>query len=73
MCSIMGYTGKDLALDALLQGFEKTKSRGPDMCRHAALYFGRRFRSLQWGIVRFPYIERTIGRKGLPVLQQLGL
>lgn len=33
MCSIMGYTGKDLALDALLQGFEKTKSRGPDMSR----------------------------------------
>lgn len=33
MCSIMGYAGKDLKLEELLRGFEKTKSRGPDMSR----------------------------------------
>ena len=33
MCSIMGYAGKDLKLEELLVGFEKTKSRGPDMSR----------------------------------------
>ncbi len=33
MCSIMGYLGKDLPYEALLKGFEKTKSRGPDASR----------------------------------------
>ncbi len=33
MCSIMGYLGKDLPYEALLKGFEKTKSRGPDDSR----------------------------------------
>lgn len=35
MCSIMGYTGKDLKLQALMDGFSKTKSRGPDLSRMA--------------------------------------
>lgn len=33
MCSIMGYQGKELTVRELLQGFEKTKSRGPDCSR----------------------------------------
>ena len=33
MCSIMGYTDKDLAIQELFAGFEKTISRGPDMSR----------------------------------------
>ena len=33
MCSIMGYTAKDLTLDQLLQHFAATKSRGPDDTR----------------------------------------
>ena len=33
MCSIMGYTGKDLPMKELLVGFEKTRSRGPDQSR----------------------------------------
>jgi len=33
MCSIMGYTGKDLKPEELRKGFERTKSRGPDMSR----------------------------------------
>lgn len=46
MCSIMGYTGKDMKLEKLLEGFERTKSRGPDMSRmletpSGALFFQR--------------------------------
>ena len=33
MCSIMGYTGKDIAMKAFMEGFDKTASRGPDMSR----------------------------------------
>ena len=33
MCSIMGYTAKDIRLEDLLKGFDKTVSRGPDMSR----------------------------------------
>ena len=33
MCSIMGYTDKDVALSELLAGFNRTVSRGPDMSR----------------------------------------
>ena len=33
MCSIMGYTGKDVEMKKFLEGFEKTISRGPDMSR----------------------------------------
>lgn len=33
MCSIMGYTGTDLPLAKLMEGFVKTESRGPDMSR----------------------------------------
>ena len=31
MCSIMGYTAKDIRLEDLRKGFDKTVSRGPDM------------------------------------------
>lgn len=33
MCSIMGFTGKDISKKAFIEGFEKTISRGPDMSR----------------------------------------
>ena len=33
MCSIMGYTAKDLRLEDLTRGFARTKSRGPDASR----------------------------------------
>ncbi|MGN0478084.1 MAG: asparagine synthetase B, partial [Hominenteromicrobium sp.] len=33
MCSIMGYTAKDIRLEDLTRGFEETVSRGPDMSR----------------------------------------
>ncbi len=33
MCSIMGYTGKDMELSMLLKGFAATETRGPDMSR----------------------------------------
>ena len=33
MCSIMGYCGEKLPLEEFEKGFEKTKSRGPDMSR----------------------------------------
>lgn len=33
MCSIMGYTAKDIALQDLTKGFAETVSRGPDMSR----------------------------------------
>ena len=33
MCSIMGYTAKDIRLEDLTKGFEETVSRGPDMSR----------------------------------------
>lgn len=33
MCSIMGYTGKDIAMKDFMEGFDKTESRGPDMSR----------------------------------------
>ncbi|MEI3503551.1 MAG: hypothetical protein V8Q42_07850 [Anaerovoracaceae bacterium] len=33
MCSIMGYTGKDISKKEFLEGFEKTITRGPDMSR----------------------------------------
>ena len=33
MCSIMGYTAKDLRLEDLARGFARTKSRGPDASR----------------------------------------
>ncbi len=33
MCSIMGYCGETLPLEEFEKGFEKTKSRGPDMSR----------------------------------------
>ena len=33
MCSIMGYTSKDMELKKFFEGFEKTVSRGPDMSR----------------------------------------
>ena len=40
MCAIMGYTGKDLSLEALEAGFARTKSRGPDDSRTLALPHG---------------------------------
>lgn len=33
MCSIMGYTGKDISEEAFVKHFEKTRSRGPDAVR----------------------------------------
>lgn len=33
MCAIMGYTGSLLSYELFSQGFDKTKSRGPDMSR----------------------------------------
>ena len=33
MCSIMGYLGKRIPLDLLVDGFYKTISRGPDLSR----------------------------------------
>ncbi|MCI9677597.1 MAG: asparagine synthase B [Oscillospiraceae bacterium] len=33
MCAIMGYTAKDIPREALLAGFQATKSRGPDDSR----------------------------------------
>ena len=33
MCSIMGYCGETLSAEEFQKGFEKTKSRGPDMSR----------------------------------------
>lgn len=33
MCSIMGYTGKDINMKEFLEGFDQTISRGPDMSR----------------------------------------
>lgn len=33
MCSIMGYTGRALALADLKKGFDETTSRGPDMTK----------------------------------------
>lgn len=33
MCSIMGYTGKDIAIKAFMEGFDRTVLRGPDMSR----------------------------------------
>ena len=46
MCSIMGYTARDIPMERLLAGFEKTASRGPDMARvletaSGALFFHR--------------------------------
>ncbi|MHB1314778.1 MAG: asparagine synthase B [Christensenellales bacterium] len=33
MCSILGYSGSSIPMDALKKGFDKTVSRGPDMTR----------------------------------------
>ena len=33
MCSIMGYTGKDIKMKDFMEGFGQTLSRGPDMSR----------------------------------------
>ena len=33
MCAIMGYTGTDIPMEKLLEGFGRTKSRGPDDSR----------------------------------------
>lgn len=33
MCSIMGYTGKEIDMEMFMEGFERTGSRGPDMSR----------------------------------------
>ena len=33
MCSIMGIQGKNISEERLLEGFERTISRGPDMSR----------------------------------------
>ena len=33
MCAIMGYTAKDIPVEKLWEGFERTKSRGPDDSR----------------------------------------
>ena len=33
MCGIMGYTGTDISMEKLLEGFGRTKSRGPDDSR----------------------------------------
>ena len=33
MCSIMGYTGKDIKMKDFMEGFDQTLSRGPDMSR----------------------------------------
>lgn len=46
MCSIMGYCGTKLKREAFMAGFEKTRSRGPDMSRvtdtgHGLLAFHR--------------------------------
>lgn len=43
MCSIMGYTGTDLPLAKLMEGFIKTESRGPDMSRVIPLEAGTLF------------------------------
>ena len=33
MCSIMGYCGRSAAFDVFMEGFNRTKSRGPDDSR----------------------------------------
>ena len=33
MCSIMGYTARDISMETLLEAFDRTKSRGPDDTR----------------------------------------
>lgn len=33
MCSIMGYCGGELSIDAFKEGFDRTISRGPDETR----------------------------------------
>ena len=33
MCSIMGYCSDEVSLDAFMEGFERTVSRGPDSSR----------------------------------------
>ena len=30
MCSIMGYAGSSIPMDAIIKGFDETISRGPD-------------------------------------------
>ena len=46
MCSIMGYCGGELSIDAFKEGFDRTISRGPDETRivrleHVVLGFHR--------------------------------
>ena len=50
MCSIMGYTAKDIRLEDLRKGFDKTVSRGPDMSRTLETPAGGSFStaSLSW-------------------------
>ena len=33
MCSIMGYCSRSAAIDVFMEGFNRTKSRGPDDSR----------------------------------------
>ena len=40
MCSIMGYSGKDVSIEDFKKGFMKTKSRGPDDTRIVELEGG---------------------------------
>lgn len=40
MCSIMGYTGSTISMDAIKKGFDETISRGPDMTRILTLKRG---------------------------------
>jgi asparagine synthase (glutamine-hydrolysing) len=43
MCSIMGYAGKDISIEKLTEGFDRTLSRGPDMSRTYELASGWMF------------------------------
>ena len=56
MCSIMGYCGGELSIDAFKEGFDRTISRGPDETRivrleHVVLGFHR---LAIWGCSRRP-------------------
>ena len=44
MCSIIGFSKRSVPKEAALAGFEKTKSRGPDMDRFAQLRPGQKVR-----------------------------
>ncbi len=40
MCSIMGYSGKNVPAEVFAEGFSRTKSRGPDATKVVSLEYG---------------------------------